>query len=183
MLDDHMARETPERTKQEPESEQPAAVRRKKSFGTLPKGGMSPLADRADPGAWTAPKAPLDAREVRIAPRDDRGKTAPEQPVGGWVDMSKGRRPIRGSGAPVDRKQRPRESRQERMVALKDKEYPDMAPYSTSTRRRASVKIRLGKGQAAAEAAAKERQEEDRNYQDAVKDMMADDEGYDDGDS
>lgn len=179
-----MASETPEQTKQEPESRRRAAPRKKKGRGPLPKGGMSPLADREDPGAWTAPKAPLDAREVRIAPLDGSRQTASEEPVGGWVDTSNGRRRIRDDGgAPVDPKQAARESRQERMVAVKNKEYPDMAPHSTSSSRRASAKIRLRKGQAASEAAAKERQEEDRNYQDAVKDMMADDEGYDDGES
>ncbi len=166
-----MASDTPKQVKQEPDSQKRAAARTKPARGTLPKGGMSPLADREDPDAWTARQAPLDAREVRITRPEDSYKAAPDEPVGGWVDGT------------TDGKLDPRESLRKRMVAVKNKEYPDMAARSTSSRRRADVKIRMRKAQAAAEAAAEERQEEDRNYQDAVKDISADDEGYDDGDT
>lgn len=179
-----MARETPEQTKQERASEEQAGARKKKSLGTLPKGGMSPLADREDPGAWTAPKAPLGARDVRISPIDDGRSTAPEEPVGGWVDVSTGRGRVRvGGNASALGKPRPREQHRKRTVAVKDKEYPDMAARATSESPRARVKSRTRKLRAVAEAAATERQEEDRNYQDAVKDMRADDEEYDDGDT
>lgn len=177
-----MANRNKEKTTQEPEGEELSAAYSKKSLGTLPKGGMSPLADRENPGAWTAPKAPLDAREVRISPLDDGRKEAPEEPVGGWVDASGGRGRIRLRGdVAQDWKPSPPAPPRRRTVAVKNKEYPDMASRAAIGRPRARLRRRARDSRAAAEAAAKERQEEDRNYQDAVKDMDADEDGYEDG--
>lgn len=161
----------PHKQSQEQEEEAESRSADKNTTVTLPKGGMSPLADRKDPEGW---EKSVDA-EPATGKREEASKAAPHatpaEPVGGWVDGSTGRGKIlvpkpEESGAP---RRGPTDERTPmRLIKAKDTDAFAALPPAESLARRLHEKEAREK-KATAEAGATERQEEDRNEQDAVR--------------
>lgn len=145
---------------------------------TFAKGGMSPLADRKDAKDWDKS---VDAKPAGTGEKAAPGapQRTPAEPVGGWVDASTGRGKIlvpkggKSEAVPGATDERTP------MRLIKAKERDTLAalpPAESLARRLRDQEAKQKKDKAAAEAGARERQGENRNEQDAVREDEEDEE-------